>query len=339
MASVEPVRIGIVSTAKIAREKVIPGLRTTPWVDVAGIASRDEAKARATADALGIAKSYGSYEAMFADPLIEAVYIPTPNDSHVDLSLAAARAGKHVLCEKPAAMNAADAARLSAIPEGIIYAEAFMVRRHPQWIAIRDLVRSGRLGRPLGVQAWFSYNLLDPTNIRNRPENGGGALLDIGCYPIVVSRFVLDAEPLRVAALIDRDPTFGTDRLTSALIDFGGGRHLTFSVATQSVPHQRVIVVGTAARAEVMIPFNAPQGEETVIRIDDGRVLGDGGIETIRIPASDQYGLQGEHFAKAIRGVEPLIHGVEDAQRMMAILEAVEKAGSTGTWQALQTGG
>ncbi len=335
MASVDPVRIGIVSTAKIAREKVIPGLRTTPFVDVVGLASRDAEKARAEAARLGIPKSYGSYEALFADPAIEAVYIPTPNDSHVDLSLAAAAAGKHVLCEKPSAMNAEDAARLKAIPKGIVYMEAFMVRWHPQWIAVRELVRSGRLGRPIGVQAWFSYDLTDPTNIRNKPENGGGALLDIGCYPLVVSRYVLDAEPLRVAALVDRDPSFGTDRLTSALVDFGDGRHLTFSVATQSVPHQRVIVVGTKARAEVMIPFNAPQGEETLIRIDHGRLLGDAGLETIHVPPCDQYGLEGEQFAKVIRGLEPLRYGVDDAISMMTILDAVDRAGRSGSWQSL----
>jgi predicted dehydrogenase len=335
MSVIRPVRLGVVSTAKIGREKVIPGLRTTPWVDVVAIASRDEATARAVAADLGIPTAHGSYEALLADPAVEAVYIPTPNDSHVDLSLAAARAGKHVLCEKPAAMNATDADRLSAVPEGIVYAEAFMVRYHPQWIAVRDLVRAGRIGTPVGVQCWFSYFNDDPANIRNKPETGGGALLDIGCYPVVVSRFVLDAEPVRVAALIERDPDFQTDRLTSALVDFGAGRHLTFTVGTQCVPHQRVVVAGTQGRIEVMIPFNAPAGEATVIRIDDGRLLGDSGIETIRIDPSDQYGLQGEAFAKAIRGVEPLAWGVSDARRMMRILDAIVRAADTGGFVAV----
>ncbi len=332
MTTIRPLRIGIVSTARIGREKVIPGLRTTPWVDVAAIASRDEATAKRVAADLGIPVAHGSYEALFADPSVEAVYIPTPNDSHVDLSLAAARAGKHVLCEKPAAMDAADADRLKDIPEGIVYAEAFMVRWHPQWLKVRDLVREGRIGTPLGVQAWFSYANTDPANIRNKPETGGGALLDIGCYPIVVSRFALDAEPVRVASLVERDPAFGTDRLTSALMDFGAGRHLTFSVSTQCVPYQRVNLYGTEGRIEVMIPFNAPQGEETVIRVDDGRLLGDASVETIRLPASDQYGLQGEAFAKAVRGVEPMPWGVDDARRMMRILDAVFAAAKAGDW-------
>jgi predicted dehydrogenase len=335
MSVIRPVRLGVISTAKIGREKVIPGFRTTPWVDVVAIASRDGATARAVAADLGIPTAHGSYEALLADPAVEAVYIPTPNDSHVDLSLAAARAGKHVLCEKPAAMNATDADRLSAIPDGIVYAEAFMVRYHPQWIAVRDLVRAGRIGTPVGVQCWFSYFNDDPSNIRNKPETGGGALLDIGCYPVVVSRFVLDAEPVRVAALVERDPDFQTDRLTSALVDFGAGRHLTFTVGTQCVPHQRVIVAGTTGRIEVMIPFNAPAGEATLIRVDDGRLLGDGGIETIRIEPSNQYGLQGEAFAKAIRGLEPLAWGVADARRMMRILDAIIRAAESGGFVAV----
>lgn len=335
MPDIRPVRFGILSTARIAREKVIPGLRTTPWVEVAAIASRDPQKARAAASDLGIPAFYGSYEALLEDPSIEAVYIPTPNDSHVDLSLAAARAGKHVLCEKPAGMTAADVARLSNLPAGILWAEAFMVRYHPQWIAVRDLVRSGRIGQPVGVQAWFSYRNLDPANIRNRLETGGGAALDIGCYPIVVSRFVLDAEPKRLVSLVERDAAFGTDALTSALIDFGGGRHLTFTVGTQCAPHQRVTVVGTEARIEILIPFNAPQGAETTIRIDTGVQLGDASAETIRFAAADQYGLQGEAFAKAVRGVEPLAYGSADAFAMSRVLDAIFSSSTADAWMNL----
>ena len=190
-------------------------------------------------------------------------------------------------------------------------------------------------GTPLGVQAWFSYFLTDPANIRNKPENGGGGLLDIGCYPIATSRFVLDAEPRRVVATAEIDPTFGTDVLTSALIDYGDGRHLTFSVSTRSVPHQRVNVIGTEGRIEVMIPFNAPAMAETVIRIDDGAALGDAGIETIVIPACDQYGLEGEAFAKAVRGIEPLAYDQRDAVQMMTILDAIAASARQGGWVAI----
>jgi len=330
MSTVRPVRIGIVSTANIARQHVIPGFRTTPWLEVAAIASRNADTAKAAAAALGIPVAHGSYEALFADPAIEAVYIPTPNDSHVDLTLAAARAGKHVLSEKPAAMNARDAERLSALPDGIVYLEAFMVRHHPQWLKARELVRSGAIGRVTAVQCFFSYFLDDPANIRNRPENGGGGLWDIGVYPIVTARFVLDAEPKRVTGLLEIDPRFGTDVLSSAILDFGEGRHLTFTVATQTVPHQRVTIAGTTGRIEVVIPFNAPAGKETVIRLDRGAALGDAEIEEIRLPASDQYGLQGEAFAKAIRGIEPLPYDQRDAVKMMRILDAIVESGKTG---------
>lgn len=335
MSTHKPVRIGVVSTARIAREKVIPGFRTTPWLEVAAIASRNSDTAKATAEALGIPVAHGSYEALLADPTIEAVYIPTPNDSHVDLTLAAARAGKHVLCEKPAAMDARDAERLAALPPGIVYLEAFMVRYHPQWLKTRELVRAGAIGRVAAAQSFFSYFLDDPANIRNKPENGGGGLWDIGVYPIVTARFVFDAEPKRVIGLIELDETFGTDVLTSALLDFGQGRHLTFTVGTQTVPHQRVNVVGSTGRIEVLIPFNAPPMQETVIRLDRGTALGDAEIEEIRLPACDQYGLQGEAFAKAIRGVEPLPYDQHDALRMMKILDAIVESGKTGRWVSL----
>lgn len=335
MSTHKPVRIGVVSTAKIAREKVIPGFRTTPWLEVAAIASRNIETAKTAAAALDIPVAHGSYEALFADPSIEAVYIPTPNDSHVDLTLAAARAGKHVLCEKPAAMNAGDAERLAALPPGIVYLEAFMVRFHPQWLKTRELVRTGAIGRPAAAQSFFSYFLDDPTNIRNKPENGGGGLWDIGVYPIVTARFVFDAEPKRVIGLIELDKTFGTDVLTSAILDFGEGRHLTFTVGTQTVPHQRVNVVGSTGRIEVLIPFNAPPMQETVIRLDRGAALGDAKIEEITLPACDQYGLQGEAFAKAIRGVEPLPYDHRDAVKMMKILDAIVESGKTGRWVSL----
>lgn len=332
MSTQKPVRIGVVSTAKIAREKVIPGFRTTPWLDVAAIASRNIETAKKTAAALGIPTAYGSYEELFADPTIEAVYIPTPNDSHVDLALAAAKAGKHVLCEKPAAMNAKDAERLTALPKGIVYLEAFMVRHHPQWLKARELVRTGAIGKVAAAQSFFSYFLDDPANIRNKPENGGGGLWDIGVYPIVTARFVFDADPKRVIGLIHLDPKFGTDVLTSAIIDFGEGRHLTFTVGTQTVPHQRVNIIGTTGRIEVLIPFNAPAMGETVIRLDRGRALGDAEIEEIRLPACDQYGLEGEALAKAIRGVEPLPYDQHDAVKMMKILDAIVESGKTGSW-------
>ena len=194
---------------------------------------------------------------MLADPEIDAIYNPLPNDLHVPMTLAAAAAGKHVLCEKPIGLDAADAEKLRAAPDNVIVAEAFMVRYHPQWLRVREIIRSGELGEVRAVHAAFSYFNADPGNIRNKPENGGGAIMDIGCYPITAGRFFFEGEPERVMALVDRDPTFGTDRQASVLADFGNGRQLNFVVSTQLVPYQTFIVFGTKARAEIVIPVNA----------------------------------------------------------------------------------
>lgn len=330
--AINPVRWGVVSTAKIGRDKVVPGMLTSPWVEIAAISSRDPARGRAVAAAHGIPTVYGSTEELLADPAIEAVYVPLPNDQHVDVSLQAARAGKHVLCEKPAAMDLADAGRLRGVAEGIIYAEAFMVRHHPQWLKVRDLVAAGRIGRVVAMQCWFSYMLRDPTNIRNRPENGGGALLDIGCYPLTVSRFIVGAAPRRLVAVIDRDPAFGTDRTSSVLADFGDGRHLTFMVSTQAEHYQRFAVIGTEGRIEVLVPFNAPQGEATRIRVDVSGELEDAGAEVIEFEPCDQYGLQGEAISKAIRGVEPHPFGVDDAILGMRLVDACFRSDREKRW-------
>ncbi len=241
----------------------------SPWCDIRAIASRSEDAARKAADALDIPTAYGSYEALLADPAIEAIYNPLPNHLHVPLTLAAARAGKHVLCEKPIALTAQEAAQLRDAAGHVLIAEAFMVRFHPQWLRARELVREGRIGTLRVVQAFFAYDNLDPANIRDQAEIGGGGLYDIGCYPIVAGRFFFEAEPRRGIALIERDPTFHTDRLTSALVDFGDGIRLDFTVSTQLAPHQRIELSGTTGRIEIPIPFNPGQGAETTLLIDD----------------------------------------------------------------------
>jgi len=210
---------GVLSTARIGIEKVIPAMQRSAWCDLRAIASRSQPSARKAADALGIPVAYGSYEALLADPAIEAVYNPLPNHLHVALTLAAARAGKHVLCEKPIALSADEARRLQAVPAGVRVMEAFMVRFHPQWLRARELVRQGRVGTLRAVQVFFSFFNADPGNIRNQAAIGGGGLYDLGCYPIVGSRFLFECEPRRAVALVDRDPAFGTDRMTSALVE------------------------------------------------------------------------------------------------------------------------
>ena len=326
------VRWGIISTANIGMAKVTPGIMKSPHSVVTAIASRDFARAREAADQLGIAKAYGSYDEMLADPEIDAVYNPLPNHLHVDLTLAAAQAGKHVLCEKPMGLDAKDADRLRAVPDGILVAEAFMVRYHPQWLRAREIAKSGELGEVRAVFSLFTYFNTDPANVRNQADIGGGGVLDIGCYPVTGGRFIFEAEPKRVVSLVDRDPVFRTDRQASVIADFGNGRHLTFLVSTQLINTQSIEIVGTKGRVEILIPFNAPQDERTAIIVDKGESL-DGNLARREImPASDQYTEQAEAFALAVLGKQPLLWGIEDAVKSMRVLDAIFESERRGGW-------
>ena len=269
------VKWGVIGVADIATGKVIPGMQGGELCDIAAIASRDISRAKKAARELGIAKAYGSYEELLADPDIEAIYNPLPNELHVPWTERALAAGKHVLCEKPIALNAPEAECLIAAREksGRLAAEAFMVRFHPQWRRAREIVRAGGIGEVSAIQTLFAYRLLDGENIRNKPPGGGG-IYDIGCYAITTARFIFGAEPTRVVAALEVDPNFGTDRLGSALIEFPGGRHLTFTTATQIAGVQHVSIAGTAGRVEVLIPFNAPNDRPTRIVVELGSRLG-----------------------------------------------------------------
>lgn len=323
---------GILSTAKIGREKVIPALQKSQWGHVSAIASRSLAQAQKVATDLGIPKAYGSYEELLADPEIEAIYNPLPNDQHVAMTLAAARAGKHVLCEKPFAMTAQEAEQLREVAGQVHIMEAFMVRFHPQWLRARDIVRSGALGELRTLQVFFSYFNRLPDNIRNRPEVGGGGLYDIGCYAIVAGRFLFECEPLRVVALIDHDPDFQTDRTVTAMADFGAGRRLDFTVSTQSVPYQRLQAIGTKQRLELEIPFNAPLGGTTRIFVDDASAPGGASAIAETIAPCDMYTLQGDAFSQAVRGEIPLPYGLDDALCNLRIIDALFKSGQSGQW-------
>ena len=324
---------GVLSTAKIGTKKVLPGMLKSDMLEIRAIASRSAPAAREAAGALGIPKAYGSYEELIADPDIEAIYNPLPNHLHVPLTLQAAAAGKHVLCEKPIALNAKEAERLRAIPGKVLVMEAFMVRFHPQWLRARELVRQGQVGTLRVVQMLFSYFNEDPTNIRNMAAIGGGALYDIGCYPITAGRFFFEAEPSRGIALVDRDPGFGTDRVTSALLDFGSGRHLDFTVSTQCSAYQRIQICGSKGRIEIQIPVNAPQGAETKLFLDDGSALDGSAIRTETLPESDQYLLQGEAFSRAVRGEIELPYGIEDSIRSMRAIDALFRSEKSGRWE------
>ena len=331
----QTVNWGILSTAKIGREKVIPAMQKGEVSRVLGIASRDQASAQKTADALGIPRAYGSYEALLADPEIHAIYNPLPNHLHVPWSIKALEAGKHVLCEKPIALDTKEAETLLAARDrsGLVVAEAFMVRYTPWWQRVRALVREGRLGRVSAIQTAFSYFLDDPQNIRNLPEIGGGGLMDIGCYAIATARYLWGSEPTRVASMIELDPAMGTDRLTSALVQFPEG-HLTFTCSTQMVLHQRVTVLGTKARIEVLIPFNAPPDAPVQILIDEGKALGGAQAVTETFGPADQYTLQGDAVSRTILGEAKLEFPLEDAIANMRVIEAIFRAGKQGTWEA-----
>jgi predicted dehydrogenase len=331
----EPVRWGVVSSAAIATKKVIPGMRKSSALVVSGLASRDIQRARSVAAQFGIAKAYGSYEAMFEDPAIEAIYNPLPNHLHVPVTLAAARAGKHVLCEKPMALRAADIEPLRPYANKVHIREAFMVRFHPQWIQAREWIRSGRIGELRYIQVGFSYFNDDPANIRNRADIGGGALYDIGCYAIVAGRWFFDANPQRAIATMDRDPSFGTDRATSGLLEFPNGCQLAFSVATQAAPYQRVVLAGTRGRIEIEIPFNAPQDAPCRVRIDDGSTLDGSSASITTLPVADQYELQAEAFSRAVRQEQPDAAALDDAIWNMRTIDALFSSAQSGRFESV----
>jgi predicted dehydrogenase len=329
------VRWGILSTAKIGWEKVIPAMQASERCEVVAIASRNVEHAKTWANRLGIPVAYGSYEALLADPRIEAIYNPLPNDLHIDWTRKAALAGKHVLCEKPFAMNAQELEQLREVSSRVHIMEAFMVRFHPQWLRAREIVQSGQLGELRTVQVLFSYNNRDDKNIRNKVENGGGAIYDIGCYAIVSGRMLFGCEPTRALAMVDRDPDFGTDRLATGVVDFGLGRRLEFTVTTQGAPFQRVQALGTNKRLEIQIPFNAVPGEAMQISIDDGKLIGASGARIELMPPCDQYALQGDAFSRAICGEIPLPYGLDDAVCNMRIIDALFASERSGGWEAV----
>lgn len=332
----EKVRWGVLSTARIAVTKVIPAMQQSPWCEITAIASRDLNKAKAIARELDIPRAYGSYEELLADKDIEVVYNPLPNHLHVPLTIAAAEAGKHVLCEKPIALNAAEARTLIDVRDrtGVRIQEAFMVRTHPQWLETRKLIHEGRIGGLRSIVGFFSYFNDDPTNIRNQPELGGGGLMDIGCYPITISRFIYDAEPRRVLGLIERDET-GTDTLTTAVMDFAAG-HSTFTCSTRLSPYQRMIFIGTEGRIEVLIPFNALNDQPLQIVLDDGSDLTGASAKIIEVPVCDQYEIQGSLFSQALRENREQPIPLEDAVNNMRVIDAVLRSATTNDWQAVK---
>lgn len=323
------VRWGQLSTANIGLKKVLPGMMHSKYCEIVGISSRDIETARAAAKELNIPKAYGSYEDMLADPDIEAVYNPLPNHLHVPWSIKALEAGKHVLCEKPIGMTAADGQKLVDAAKKYPHLkvmEAFMYRHHPQWQRAKQLVDEGKIGELRTIHSFFSYFNVDPNNIRNQADIGGGGLMDIGCYNISLSRFIFKGEPQRVVGIVEHDPQLRTDRLASGIMDFGTGT-ATFTCSTQLSPYQRAIMYGTKGRVEIEIPFNAPPDVPCKMWYQH-----DGTIEEIVLPTTDQYGAQGDLMSLAILNDTPVPTPLTDAVANMRVLEAVLESSRERAW-------
>jgi predicted dehydrogenase len=323
------IRWGVLSTADIGMKKVIPAMQRGQYCDMVAISSRSAESARAAAKQLGIPKAYGSYEEMLADPEVEAVYNPLPNHLHVPWSIKALEAGKHVLCEKPIAMTTVEARTLLETSKRyprLKASEAFMYRLHPQWQLARELVNTGKIGELRTIHSFFSYFLLDPQNIRNIADIGGGGLMDIGCYNISLSRFIFNQEPVRVCGIVEYDAQFKTDRLASGILDFGRGT-ATFTYSTQLIPYQRVNIYGTEGRVEIEIPFNAPPDRPCKMWHERA-----GDIQEILLDTVDQYTIQGDAFSLAVLNDTPVPTPLEDAVMNMKVMEAMLESARHAKW-------
>ncbi len=321
------IRWGILSTAKIGREKVIPALQKGSLCEVVAIASRKKEQAESAASSLNIPKAYGSYEDLLNDAEIDAVYIPLPNHLHVEWSIKSLQAGKHVLCEKPIGLSAAEATKLieeSKKHPHLKIMEAFMYRFHPQWQQAKKFVSEGKIGTLTTIHSFFSYYNVDPNNIRNQEDKGGGGLMDIGCYNISLSRFLFDEEPVKVLGLAEFDPETNTDRLTSGILQFSKGSS-TFTCSTQLIPYQRVNIFGDKGRIEIEIPFNAPSDKKTKLWLHTTE-----GTEEFVFDVLDQYTLEGDLFSKAILENISVPTDLQDAFNNMKVIEAVFESSRQG---------
>jgi len=320
---------GILSTSKFGMRATVPAIQKSKYCQVSAIASRDIDRAKTTAAQLSIPKTFGSYEALLADPGIDAIYIPLPNNLHVDWTLKALKAGKHVLCEKPIGLSYQDARRLENVAgdyPGLKVMEAFMYRHHPQWKKVKDLVGEKAIGELKGIHSLYSYFNDDKSNIRNIVEAGGGAMLDIGCYCTSLSRFVFDHEPTRVLGRVELDPQTRIDRFASAVLDFDEGV-ATFTCSTQSQHYQRVNILGTKGRIEIEIPINAPNDRPCKLWLQRGD-----SVQEILTDVCDQYIIQADLFAQAIMTKGDVPTPLHDGIANMKVIDAVGESSRQGGW-------
>lgn len=330
----EPVRWGVLSTAYIATDRVIPAMRDSAHGRIEAIASRDPAKARAVADRLDIPKAYGGYQALLDDPDIEVVYNALPNHLHLEWSARALEAGKHVLCEKPVAMNAAEARELLSVRDrtGYHIEEAFMVRGHPQWAAVRELIAAGEIGALRSVQLSYFNTADDPADIRNQRETGGGSIYDIGCYTVAIARLIFDDEPRRAVALMERDPNFGTDRLSTAILEFPNGQ-ASLSVGTQSTFYQHAQIIGSRGWIRADFPYAHPEPTACHLFVGDAASRGCFHARSVDFDPVDQYRLQSDRFSQLVRGADVPTWPLETAVANMVVLDAIYRSGESGQWE------
>ncbi|MEI5679114.1 MULTISPECIES: Gfo/Idh/MocA family protein [unclassified Mesorhizobium] len=324
-------RWGVLSTAKIAREQLLPAIADAQNGVISAIASRDAQKARALADRFGAPQAFGSYDELLASDTVDGVYIPLPTSQHVEWAAKAAEAGKHVLVEKPLALDAKDIVPLIAIRDRkkVLICEAFMVVYHPQWIKVRDLIAEGAIGRLRHVQGAFSYYNVDPDNMRNNLDLGGGALPDIGVYPTVATRFSTGKEPARVQATIERDKSFGTDIYSSIRADFGDFE-LSFYLSTQMAQRQFMVFHGDKGFIEVLSPFNAGNYDHHRIELHNQSHTE---AQVFRFPGTQQYRLEVEAFARAAQGGKDEVFTLENSILNQKVIDAIFRAGEHDGWE------
>lgn len=328
----KPLRFGIISTAKIATAHLIPALREATGCELVAISSRTLKRAQEVAEAHGIPRAYGSDAELLADPEIDAVYIPTPNHLHVSQAIAAAKKGKHVLCEKPIGLTAAEATQLVEARDqyGVQISEALMVRYNPRWLAARELIRAGKIGDVKMIHATYTVLNDDPNDIRFNADMGGGALMDVGIYPITAARFFFEDEPLNAYAQKTVCPVSGVDESICGMLNFSGNRNLMFSGSLRLSWDHWIRIVGTDGSIELPIAVWAHPKRETEIRIRGIADINDENIEVIHVPAANQYVHQLESFAAAVRGEIRQAWPIENAIKGMKILDAVKASAASG---------
>lgn len=329
----QKIKWGVLSTAKIALQKVIPALQKSQYCEVSAIASRSLEKASQAAHDLTITKHYGSYEELLNDPEIDAIYNPLPNHMHVYWTMKALEAGKHVLCEKPIGMNTEEARALAEALKNfpnLKVMEAFMYRFHPQWKKVFELVNSGAIGEVKTMQSFFFYFNIDPQNIRNQADIGGGALMDIGCYCVSFPRFIFGEDPVQVVGHMEFDPVMKTDHLTMGMLQFPSGKTASFTCSTQLIPFQQTNIFGHEGHICIQIPVNAPPNASTQVTLRTPEKT-----ETFTFPPVDQYSLQGDAFSLAIIQNTPVPTPLTDAIGNMKVIDGLVESAQNRQWITL----